>query len=263
MGIFVIILYNPLFNALMFLYKYVPGHDLGVAIILLTLLIKLILFLPSLSSIHSQQKMQEIQPKLKALQEKYKDNREELSRQLMALYKSNKVNPFSSCLPLLIQLPILIVLYRVFLSGINIDTATHLFNGDQLSHLYHPLKVAFTTLKVDTIFLGFINLTAKHNIALAAIAGALQFWQSKMMMAKKPPKVEGAKDEDTTALVTKNMMYMMPVMTLIFGYQFPAGLALYWVVSTGFQILQQYYYFRWKHKPAATAEVEVLPKPKA
>jgi YidC/Oxa1 family membrane protein insertase len=262
MNIFVIILYNPLFNGLMFLYKYIPGHDLGIAIILLTLLIKLLLFVPSLSSIHSQQKMQEIQPKMKALQEKYKNNKEELSRQIMAFYKQHKVNPFSSCLPLLIQMPILIALYKVFFSGINVDAVTHLFNPDQLAHLYHPLRVAFEGVKIDTVFLGFINLTAKHNIALAALAAAAQFWQSKMMMSKRPPKVEGAKDEDTTALVSKNMTYMLPVMTFFFGYSFPAGLALYWLVSTGFQVVQQYYYFRWKHAPAIDPAVEVLPKPK-
>lgn len=258
MEIFVHILYNPLFNGLMFLYRYVG--DLGVAIILLTILIKLILFIPSLSAIRSQQKMQEIQPKMKELQEKYKDNKEELSRQLMGFYKQHKVNPFSSCLPLLIQLPILIALYRVFFSGIMVDPATGIFSADQLSHLYPALRSFFEGLRIDIMFLNFVNLTAKHNIILAALAAAAQFWQSWMMQAKRPPKVPGAKDEDTAALVNRNMMYLLPVMTFIFGYQFPAGLALYWLASTVFQVAQQYYYFKWKHTPLSPAQPEVLPK---
>ncbi len=261
MSIFVIILYDPLYNTLMFLYKNIPGQDLGVAIILLTLLIKALLFWPSLSAIHSQQKMQEIQPKLKELQEKYKDKKEELSRQLMGFYKQHKVNPFSSCLPLLLQLPILIALYRVFFSGLSIDPVTHLLNADQLSHLYGPLRNAFETLQVNTLSFNLINLGAKHNVILALLAGAAQFWQSKMMMSQRPPKVEGAKDEDTAALVSKQMTYMLPIMTIIFGYQFPAGLAMYWLVSTMFQVAQQYYYFRW-HKPklASSSTPDVLPK---
>jgi len=266
MHIFVVILYNPLFNGLMFLQKYIPGHDLGIAIILLTLLIKGLLFWPSLSAIHNQQKMQEIQPKLKELQAKYKDNKEELSRQTMAFYKNNKVNPFSSCLPLLLQLPILFALYRVFFSGINIDPTTHLFNGDQLSHLYPFLRSFFEHTQVSTTFLDFLNLTAKHNVVLAILAGAAQFWQSKMMMSRQPPKVagvkaDGSKDEQVTAIMSKQMTYLLPAMTVIFGYQFPAGLSLYWVVSTLFQVAQQYYYFKW-HKPKMTNNVpEVLPKP--
>lgn len=258
---FNVILYEPLFNTLMFLYKNIPGQDLGVAIILLTLLIKAILFWPSLSAIHSQQKMQEIQPKMKELQDKYKDNREELSKQLMAFYKVHKVNPFSSCLPLLLQLPILIALYRVFFAGINIDPTTHLLAADQVTHLYGSLRTAFESLQVNNMFLGFVNLTAKHNIILAVLAGAAQFWQSRMMLAQRPPKVPGAKDEDMTAMVSRNTMYLLPVMTVIFGWQFPAGLALYWLVSTLFQVAQQYYYFRW-HKPKqqAPTQPEVLPK---
>ncbi len=262
MNLFYVILYNPLFNCLMFLYKYVPGHDLGVAIILLTLLIKLLLFWPSLSAIHSQQKMQEIQPKMKELQTKYKDNKEELSRQLMAFYKENKVNPFSSCLPLLLQLPILIALYRVFFSGINVDPVTHLLNAGQLVHLYGPLHVAYETLQIKTIAFGFLNLTAKHNIILAVLAGAAQFWQSRMVLSKRPPKVDGAKDEDMTAQVSRTTMYTMPLITVLFGWQFPAGLAMYWFVSTAFQVAQQYYYFIW-HKPRKDKESQqpiVLPK---
>ncbi|RJO59614.1 protein translocase component YidC [Candidatus Parcubacteria bacterium] len=260
MNIFVTFLYDPLFNGLIFLYKYIPGHDLGVAIILLTLLIKALLFWPSLSAIHNQQKMQEIQPKLKELQEKYKDNKEELSRQLMVFYKQNKVNPFSSCLPLLLQLPILIALYKVFFAGINVNPATHLFNADQLSHLYPFLRSTFETSQVSTTFLGFLDLTAKHNIVLALLAGAAQFWQSKMMMSKKPPKVPGAKDEQVSAIMSTQMTYLLPAITVIFGYQFPAGLSLYWVASTLFQVAQQYYYFKW-HKPKQSGQTpEVLPR---
>ena len=126
------VLYDPIFNGMIWLYDVLPFHDMGVAIILLTLAIKIILFWPSLSALKSQKKLQETQPKINEIREKYKDNKEELGKQLMTFYKENKVNPFSSCLPLLIQLPILIALYRAFFHGLQVDPATGLLQADQI-----------------------------------------------------------------------------------------------------------------------------------
>ena len=110
--IFNTILYEPLFNALIFIYNVLPWKDLGVAIIILTFLIKLLLFYPSLKGLRSQKSLQDVQPKLEEIKKQYKDNKEEMGRQIMKFYKENKVNPFSSCLPMLIQLPILWALFR-------------------------------------------------------------------------------------------------------------------------------------------------------
>lgn len=246
--LFNVILFEPLFNALVLIYKYIP--DLGVAIILLTLVIKLLLYLPSRSSIRSQKVLQDTQPKLQEIQNKYKNDKEELGRQLMKFYKENKVSPFSSCLPLLIQLPILIALYQAFLAVAKTDPSTHILLVDQIQHLYAPLRDLFSTTSINPMFLGFVDLAKKGNYILAILAGAAQFWQTKMLMAKQPPKVSGAKDESMMAGMNKQMMYFMPVVTVIFGLQFPAGLTLYWLFSTLFTVAQQYYIFK-KDKVAA------------
>ncbi|MFH0804785.1 MAG: YidC/Oxa1 family membrane protein insertase [Patescibacteria group bacterium] len=239
------ILFQPLFNALVFIYQYIP--NIGVAIILLTIAIKFVLYLPSQSSIRSQRRLQETQPKLQALQAKYKGNKEELGKQLMKFYKDNKVNPFSSCLPLLIQLPILIALYQAFFAVAQTDPTTHILAANQLERLYEPLRNLFATHPIDPTFLGFFDLSKKGNWLFALLAGAAQFWQSRMLMANQPPKVPGSKDEGMTAGINKQMMYFMPVLTVVFGLQFPAGLTLYWLVSTLFTVGQQYIAFR--HKP--------------
>jgi len=243
--IYNLILFEPIFNGLIFIYKYIP--NLGVSIIILTLVIKLILYLPSLSSIKSQKRLQEVQPKLKAIQDKYKGNREELGRQVMKFYKENKVSPFSSCLPLLIQLPILIALYQAFLAVSQTDPATHVLVADRLQHLYEPLRNLFSTQSIDPNFLGIFDLSKKGNWLFAILAGAAQFWQSKMLISKQPAKVPGAKDESMTAAMNKQMTYFMPLITVFFGFQFPAGLTLYWLVSTLFTALQQWFIFK-KHQ---------------
>lgn len=245
--IYNLVLFDPLLNTLVFIYNYIPS--LGVAIIILTLLIKLLLYIPSRSSIQSQKRLQATQPKLKALQEKYKNNKEELGKQLMKFYKDNKVNPFSSCLPLLLQLPILIALYRVFLAVAQTDPSTFILVDDQLQHLYEPLRNIFSTKSIDPNFLGIFDLSKSGNWLFAIIAGAAQFWQTKMLMSKKPPAVPGAKDEGMAAGMNKQMLYFMPAITVFFGYQFPAGLTLYWMSSTLFSVGQQYYIFKKDGQP--------------
>ena len=238
------IIFEPLFNALIFTYKLIP--DLGLAIIILTVLIKLVLLWPSRSSIVAQKKLQEMQPKLQELQKKYKDNKEELGRQTMKFYKEHKINPLSSCLPLLIQLPILIGLYQVFLSVAKTDPATGLLATSQIEHLYGFLSETFKTTSINHMFLGFIDLSALNNWYLAILAGAAQFWQSKMLMSKQPPKVKGAGDESMAAAMSKQMTYFFPIMIIFFSLRFPAGLAVYWLVSTLFTIAQQQLLFRKK-----------------
>ncbi len=237
-----LILFEPAFNSLVFIYNYIP--NLGIAIIILTIIIKSLLYLPNRSSIRSQKKLQETQPKLLVIQEKYKNNKEELGRQLMKFYKDNKVNPFSSCLPLLIQLPILIALYRAFLAVAGTDPNTFILLDEQLQHLYEPMRNIFVSRPIDPHFLGIFDLSKSGNWILAILAGAAQFWSSKMLMATRPPKVPGAKDESMMAGMNKQMMYFMPAITVFFAFQFPAGLALYWFVSTVFQALQQLYIFK-------------------
>ena len=243
------VLYEPLFNLLMFFYKIIPGHDLGLSIIMVTIIIKSLLFLPSLSSIKSQKAIQDIQPKIDEIKKKFKNNKEEQSRELMKVYKENKVNPFSSCLPLLIQLPILIALFRVFMGGLNTDPETGMLVAEQLDHLYGPLKDYFATTSLSSQLFGLIDL-AKPFWGFGVIAGAFQFWQSKMLqLRKKVPKVPGAKDEGMAAAMNKQMLYFMPLITVFFGLTFPAGLTLYWIFSTLFMVGQQYFFLK-RHSKA-------------
>ena len=230
------ILYDPILNLLLWVRDIVPGGDMGIAIILVTIIIKLVLILPSLSSIRSQKALQEIQPKVDEIRKKYKNDKQRQSQELLQVYRDHKVSPFSSCLPLLIQFPILIALYQVFFNGLgSVDTATGLLGANQLDHLYEPIRAIYASTPIPTDFLGFLTLT-KPNVILAVFAALAQFFQSRQLMGKNPKAKQNA--------MTRNMLYIFPVMVFFFGLQFPAGLTLYWIMSSLFTIVQQAVYLR-------------------
>jgi len=230
--LFRIIFYQPILNLLVYLYNVVPGHDLGIAIVLLTIIIKLILFPLSKQSIKSQKSLQNLQPKIDEIKKKYANKKEEMGRAMMAIYKENKVNPFSSCLPLLVQFPFLIAVFQVFRKGFNEETL-----GLVYSFISRPEYI-------NSISLGFLDLS-KPNIGLAILAGIAQFWQAKMMMAKKPQiKSPGSKDENMMSIMNKQMLYFMPALTIFIGLTLPGGLTLYWFITTLLMALQQLYMFR-------------------
>ena len=240
--------YQPILNLLVSLYNIVPGHDLGIAIIALTIIIKLILLPLSKKSLKSQKALQDLQPKVEELKKKYKDNKEELGRAMMGLYKNNKVNPLSSCLPLLIQMPFLYAVFWVFRDG---------FAGESLDLVYSFIS---RPEAINTVSLGFIDLANKQPV-IAILAGAAQYWQTKMLMAKRPKiKSKGAKDEDIAAIMNKQMIYFMPAITVFIGMSFPGGLALYWLVTTVLTGVQQLYVFKDKEKKDEVIEAEVVEK---
>jgi YidC/Oxa1 family membrane protein insertase len=255
-ALFNTILFEPIFNLLMAIYHYLPPHDLGISIIVVTILLKLLLFFPSWSSIKSQQAMQEVQPKLDALRKKYENNKEELSRQLLVFYRENKINPLSSCLPVLIQFPILIALYQVFIAVARTHTDTGLLSADQLEHLYAGLRGFFTDTSINTIFLGFLDLKAKNYI-MAGIAAVLQFWQTRMLTKTSKPSPAGK--SNLAQSMSRQMAYTMPIITFIFGASVPSGLALYWAVSTLFQVAQQYIFIRRRRQLAAPNDSATQP----
>lgn len=230
MFIYTEVLYKPLFNLLIFLYNSIPGHDLGITIIALTLIIKLALYPLNRRAIISQKALQNIQPQIEELKEKHKDDREKLGTAMMEMYKKEKINPFSSCLPLLIQLPILIAVYQVFVHGLHNQSFDLLYPGIQ------------SPGSLSTLAFGFLDLS-KPNIILALMAGIAQFWQSKMLMSKNK------KSGSMTSAMNSQMLYMMPIMTTFIGSRFPAGLALYWFATTFFSVLQQMWMFRKKSTP--------------
>ncbi|MBI5222549.1 MAG: membrane protein insertase YidC [Candidatus Magasanikbacteria bacterium] len=231
--LFQTVLSQPMFNAFVALYNLVP--DVGVVILIITILIKVILYPLTASSIKSQKALTDLQPKLDALKKELKGNQQRLAQETMKLYKENKVNPFASCLPLLIQLPILIALYYVLRNALTTNS---------FDLLYSFVK---SPGQINTVSLGFIDLK-NANIILAVLAGGAQFWQTKMMMRKKAPKEagEGAKDENMMSMMNKQMLYFMPVMTVFIGWQLPGGLTLYWLLSTVLTALQQVVVFKKK-----------------
>lgn len=222
--------YRPLYNILVFFVKIAPMRDLGFAIILLTILIRLILLIPSQRAIVSQRRMQELQPKLNKIKKEFAGNQERIASETMKLWKENKVNPFGSCLPLLVQFPVLIALFYVIQNGLN---------PDNIYLLYKPLKDVDLN-NVHTNFLGILELTKVNVFVLPLIVGALQFFQLKLATMLKKDKHEEQKEmpsEMETA--NKTMTYIMPVMIAIFTASVPAGVGLYWGVSTVFAIGQQ------------------------
>jgi len=233
--LFQTLFYQPILNLLVFLYNIIPGNDIGIAIIALTALIRLILFPLNQQSIKSQKSLQEIQPKIEELKKQYGSNKQDLGKAMMELYKEQKVNPFSSCLPLLIQFPFLIAVFYVFRDGLT---------GGSLDLVYNFIQRPDA---INVITLGFFDLS-KPSPVLAVLAGLAQFWQAKMMIAKRPPKQvqgkPGAKDEDMMAIMNKQVIYFMPAITVFIGLTFPGGLTLYWLTTTLLMGLQQVYIFK-------------------
>ncbi len=228
-ALFDAILYKPIFNLLIGIYNVIPGHDIGIAIIILTVLVKLVLWPVSASALKSQKALQEIQPKLDALKKKYpdKEDKEKLAKEMMELYSKEKVNPMSSCLPLLIQLPVFIALYRSLVKGLE---------SSGFDHLYPFVANPGT---IDPSLFGIVAL-GSVNVYLAVLAAVTQYFQAKMMVTRQQPKkTPGAEDEKMLANMNKTMVYMMPAVTLFIGLQFPGGLTLYWLTMNLLTILQQ------------------------
>lgn len=234
-------LYQPIYNSLIYIVSIVPGHNLGMAIILLTIILRLILFIPSQRGLESQRKLQDLQPRIKKMQEKYKNNQQQLAQETFALYKEYKVNPFGSCLPLLIQLPILIALFYVIQTGLNPDNVHLLYTGLQ----------GFDLSLIDSNFLGILNLQQREVFVLPLVVAALQFGQMKLALAKKKPKAEeqskklekkkGMQPGKEMQMASEMMVYILPIMIALFTASVPSGVGVYWGTSTLFGIAQQVY----------------------
>jgi len=220
------VLYQPLFNVLILLYVYFPWHDFGVAVILLTLIMRIVLSPASIKTVRSQKALSELQPKIKEIQQKYKGDKEKQSKAMFELYQKAKVNPLSGCLPLLLQLPVLIALYQVFLRG---------FEEEVLR------KTLYTIIpypgSISLMFLGLIDLT-QSNIYLALLAGVLQFFQSKISMPEKD-----SEKKDSAQIIQTQMIYFFPLFTVFIVWKLGAIIALYWITSTLFSIGEHYLIF--------------------
>lgn len=223
--------YEPIYNTLIFLYNLIPFKDFGVAIILTTLIIRLLLYPIYQKQISSQKKLQELQPKIKHAQEKHKHNKEEQAKVMMGLYKEHGVNPVSGCLPAVVSLIVLLAIYRAI-----INIANNNFSANT-EHLY---TFVANPGPINHLFLGTLDLTAP-SIFLAIVTAIAQYFQMKSIIGAQPQKPATNKEgePDFAAIMNKQMVYMLPAITLFVGVTFPAALTLYWLTSTLLMLLQQ------------------------
>jgi YidC/Oxa1 family membrane protein insertase len=226
--------FDPIYNSLVFFIDVVPGGDVGVAIICTVILVKLILLPISLKAIRTQIAMRDIEPKLKAIREEYKDKREVLALKTMEIFKEAQVNPFSSILLLFIQIPIVIALYFAVSTG----------GGVKLPDIHTSLLYSFIPAPevVNMIFLNFLDITSK-SIPLAFIAGFTQFIHTRLSLPALEARKEGATPdfkEDFARSMNLQMRYVMPVVIFFVAYSISAAIALYFTISNLTSIAQEY-----------------------
>ncbi|QQG45929.1 MAG: membrane protein insertase YidC [Candidatus Niyogibacteria bacterium] len=220
------IFYRPLLNALVWLTGFLPFNDLGLAVIVLTVVVRIVLFPLTHRSIKTQNKMKQIEPELKKIKDNFKD-RQEQARRTMELYRAHGINPLSGILLLFLQLPILIALYLVFRESVNIDAA----------YLYGFIAVPE---HVNTMFLGLFDLS-QGSMILAAAAALSQFMQIKL--AKLPSIARssspGAKSMDFGKMMSWQMTYFMPLLIFFIAMRFPSAVSLYWTTLNIFATVHE------------------------
>ena len=219
------VLYRPILNLLIFFYNTIGFHDLGIAIILVTLFIRLILYPFFHTGAKQQMLMQRIQPKIKDIQAKHKEDRDQQAKALMELYKEHGVNPFAGILLLIIQIPILLTFYWAIRSGVATAQVTGLY-----SFVASPQHI-------NTIFLGFINL-ANPNYILIFAAALAQYLQARLAIYRSPSNTSAPTQAEKIA---RQMVFVGPIITILVFYNFPAALSLYWFMSALFSAIQQYF----------------------
>ena len=220
---FFVLLYQPIYNALVFVYTLAPWGGLGLAIIVMTIFVKSVVLPLTYTSMKAQKELQEIQPKIAEIKEKYKDDKETLAKELMGVYKVHNVNPFASCLPTIIQLVVFIALYQALSAGIHTVDPSILYVFVQNPGTMSPM---FFGIDLSVI-----------SIPLGVIAGVVQYFQAKQMVTRRPPKqaqgTTAALDEDMAATMNKMMLYGLPIMMLVLGSTtLVGGVTLYIVIST-------------------------------
>lgn len=221
-------IYLPIYNALALFVSWVPYGDVGIAIILITVLVKLVLFPLAVRASHTQLAMRALDPQLRALRETYKDNRQELALKTLALYRENKVHPFASILVVLVQLPVIFGLYWVIWT-------------DSKSGVFDP-ALLYTWVSVPQVtsytFLNLIPLGA-GSVLLALLVALSQYVLSRMMMPAAPTKSGKQFMDDLAASMHIQMRYVFPLVIGVIAYVATAAIALYFLTSNLFGILQE------------------------
>lgn len=222
-SLFYTILTQPLWNALILLYETAAFRDLGVAIVLLTVVVRLVLVPLVAKSMRQQVLMARLKPHIDELGRKHKGDKERHARELMQLYREHGVSPFGGLFAMLIQLPVLFALYRIFLSG---------FNGAAIALYWFVPDPGM----ISTISLGLLDIQ-KSSIVVVVIAAALQYFQGRQMTKLGSASGAGAGAQ-------RIMVWIGPALTLIILTSLPSAVALYWAATTLFGMAQQAYITR-------------------
>ena len=219
--------FDPLYNILIVLFNTLPIVDAGTIVILLTLLVRAIIFPLSRKAVLTQVKMAEIAPDLALIKEKYKDKTEEQAKQTLALYKDKGVNPFSGILVIIIQIPIIFALYQIFLHFPEVNSEV----------LYSFVNVPE---HINTTFLGFIDITAK-NIPIALLAAISTFIQLHFSTKGQPKPKGDSFGDNLTRSMQAQMKYFFPVIVFFISYHISGVIALYWLTTNVFSVIQDFF----------------------
>lgn len=203
-------------NILGFILSFIVNivGDYGWSIVVFTVLVRLCLLPLMIKQLKSTKAMQDIQPKMLEIQEKYKNKPEKQQEELMKLYKDAKINPMAGCLPMFIQLPILMGLFALL--------------RDPVAHGVFASKAAY--LAADHGFLWIASISQTHNISLGILSGVSAYFMQKSMTVA----------DESQAKMMQSMTIMMTLMSFYWGYMYEAGLAIYWTISNIFSIAQYY-----------------------
>ena len=230
-NIFHAVIYQPLYNALVYLVDIIPSHDIGIAVIVLTIVIRIVLFPLSKKVVESQMAMKKIAPEVEEIKKKYKKNSAEQSQAVFALYKEKGVHPFASFGLLLVQFPILIGLYWVFAQGgfPKVDPM-----------ILYPFVLAPDSIGMN--FLGLVDMGARHNIFLAGLVALTQLVYSRLSMGPRGTETatEATLSSDMAKSFDLQARYFFPAMFGVIAYFVVAAAPLYWVTSNVCMIAQEY-----------------------
>jgi len=227
--------FDPIYNTLILLFKIIPWADAGIIVIILTVLVRLIIYPLSKKAVVTQVKMAEINPEIEAIKAKYKDKSEEQARMILALYREKGVNPFSGILVIIIQIPVIWALYQIFLHfpEINVDVLYSFISAPE---------------NINTVFLGLLDIT-KKSIPIALLAAVSTYFQFKVSsMSQAKPKGDSFGDNLSRSMQTQ-MKYFFPLIVFFVSYSISGAIALYWLTTNIFSIGQELFVRKTIRKP--------------
>lgn len=229
--IFSAIIYNPLYNALIYLIDTLPGHDAGLAVIVLTILVRLLLYPLARRAISSQIAMKAIVPEVEEIKKKYKGEQAKQGQEIMKLYRDRGVRPFAGIGLVIVQIPILIGLFFIFSRG-------------GLPHVNTSILYSFipSPVSINMIFLGIFNMGANHNIILAGIVLITQIISTRLSMGPRRGKdaIEESLSADMARSFDLQARYVFPFIIAFVGFSVTSAATLYYVINNVFMIAQEY-----------------------